>query len=167
MIALKNAHLLPIDVDRSGRRGRPLATGAKNGSSAHLGSIPEKALTIKRPWAWAIAAGIKGVENRCWRTRFRGLLAIHAGLGICAGRELLEQLGHVVPPYEEMPAKAFIAVVRVVDCVPVSEVKDDPLAFGPWCWMLEDVRVLSAPVPCGGMQSLWNVPRNLRRFLAA
>lgn len=128
--------------------------------------IVEKALTIKRPWAWAIAAGIKRVENRTWRTRFRGLIAIHAGLGICTGRELLEQLGHVVPAYEEMPAQAIIAVARLVDCVPVAEVKDDPLAFGPWCWLLEDVRAIE-PIPCGGRLSLWTVPRNLRRILAA
>ena len=37
------------------------------------------ALTIHQPWAWAIMAGIKRVENRTWRTSHRGPLVIHAG----------------------------------------------------------------------------------------
>lgn len=47
---------------------------------------PIKAITVKQPWAWAIArrattyAG-KDIENRTWPTPYWGLLAIHAGLG--------------------------------------------------------------------------------------
>ena len=41
-----------------------------------------KALTIKQPWASAIAFGDKRVENRSWPTAYRGLLAIHAGASI-------------------------------------------------------------------------------------
>lgn len=35
-------------------------------------------LSVQQPWAWAILAGRKPVENRTWLTRHRGLLAIHA-----------------------------------------------------------------------------------------
>lgn len=37
-----------------------------------------RALSVRQPWAWAIALGGKHVENRHWSTRHRGLLAIHA-----------------------------------------------------------------------------------------
>ena len=37
-----------------------------------------KALSVRQPWAWAIAAAGKDVENRTWRTDYRGLIAIHA-----------------------------------------------------------------------------------------
>lgn len=40
-----------------------------------------KALTVRQPWAWAIAAGVKTVENRTRGTLHRGPLAIHAGQG--------------------------------------------------------------------------------------
>ncbi|MCU1592441.1 MAG: 8, gp08 [Frankiales bacterium] len=40
-----------------------------------------KALTVRQPWAWAIATGAKTVENRTRGTAYRGPLAIHAGLG--------------------------------------------------------------------------------------
>jgi len=39
-----------------------------------------RAITVKQPWAWAIAHGGKTVENRSRGTRHRGLLLIHAGL---------------------------------------------------------------------------------------
>lgn len=48
------------------------------------------ALTVKQPWASAIMAGLKRVENRTWRTDYRGPLAIHAGSSIDpAGEEVL------------------------------------------------------------------------------
>lgn len=39
-----------------------------------------KALTIRQPWASLIAAGVKTIETRSWSTKYRGPLAIHAGL---------------------------------------------------------------------------------------
>ena len=41
-----------------------------------------RALTIRQPWAWAIAAGFKKVENRGWLPSYRGLVAIHSGLTV-------------------------------------------------------------------------------------
>lgn len=38
-----------------------------------------KALSIKQPWAWLIAHGMKDIENRNWTTSYRGLILIHAG----------------------------------------------------------------------------------------
>lgn len=38
-----------------------------------------KALSIRQPWAWLIVHGYKPVENRTWRTSYRGPLLIHAG----------------------------------------------------------------------------------------
>lgn len=37
-----------------------------------------RALTVRQPWAWAIAHGHKTIENRTWLTRDYGHLAIHA-----------------------------------------------------------------------------------------
>lgn len=38
-----------------------------------------KALSIKQPWAWLVSEGYKGVENRTWKTNYRGVFLIHAG----------------------------------------------------------------------------------------
>lgn len=37
-----------------------------------------KALSIKQPWASLIANGVKDIENRTWKTNFRGRIYIHA-----------------------------------------------------------------------------------------
>jgi len=39
-----------------------------------------KALTLWQPWASLIALGIKFIETRSWSTKYRGPLAIHAGM---------------------------------------------------------------------------------------
>lgn len=36
-------------------------------------------LSVRQPWAWLLCAGLKDVENRNWRTNYRGELFIHAG----------------------------------------------------------------------------------------
>lgn len=38
-----------------------------------------KVLSIRQPWAWLIVAGLKDIENRTWKTDYRGRLLIHAG----------------------------------------------------------------------------------------
>ena len=41
-----------------------------------------KALSIRQPWAWLIIHGGKDIENRCWPTKFRGRMLIHAAKGM-------------------------------------------------------------------------------------
>ena len=36
-------------------------------------------LTVRQPWAWLLTHGVKPVENRTWKTSYRGPLLIHAG----------------------------------------------------------------------------------------
>jgi len=38
----------------------------------------------------------------------------------------------------------------------------DPWFVGPFGWVLSDVVVLPAPVPCRGAQGLWEVPADVR-----
>lgn len=40
-----------------------------------------KVLTVKQPWALLLIAGLKDVENRNWKTEYRGPLYIHASKG--------------------------------------------------------------------------------------
>ena len=37
-----------------------------------------KTLSVKQPWAYLICSGIKDIENRTWKTKFRGRVLIHA-----------------------------------------------------------------------------------------
>ena len=37
-----------------------------------------RVIVIRQPWAWLIVNGFKDIENRSWRTRYRGPLLIQA-----------------------------------------------------------------------------------------
>lgn len=41
-----------------------------------------KALTLWQPWASLIALGHKKIETRCWKTKYRGELAIHSAANL-------------------------------------------------------------------------------------
>lgn len=73
-----------------------------------------KAITICQPWAWAIAAGHKIIENRPRQWHHRGPIAIHAGLSTKWMREgcaFLRAKGITLP--ERFEFGAVIAVARL------------------------------------------------------
>lgn len=130
-----------------------------------------KALTISQPFASLIASGEKWVENRSWETLYRGPLAIHAG----KGTQYLDK-----KQLAEYPHGCVVAAATLVACVRLQEMSDRPAgerirgsrrtvldliqhehAEGPFCWVLEDVRVLDEPVPYRGSQGLWDFPLTL------
>ncbi|MGJ1321480.1 ASCH domain-containing protein [Sphingobacterium faecium] len=88
-----------------------------------------KALSIKQPWASLIAYGIKDIENRTWKTKFRGRIYIHAS-GKPSFNNLTLGLSHDQIDYvflkTEFPLltkdifyykSAIIGEVDIVDCV--------------------------------------------------
>jgi hypothetical protein len=115
-----------------------------------------KAITIRQPWAWAVVFGIKRVENRTWATRYRGPRLIHAGKSRASlGREA--DLLPGLPPYDELPYRAIVGVVTLVDCVPVDQAPPAPFTEGPWCWILADARPFRRPIPHRGLIRLFEV----------
>lgn len=38
-----------------------------------------KAISIRQPWAWMIIHAGKDIENRTWKTNYRGEVFVHAG----------------------------------------------------------------------------------------
>jgi hypothetical protein len=44
-----------------------------------------KAISIKQPFAWLLVNGFKDLENRNWKTNFRGEILIHASKDIDVG----------------------------------------------------------------------------------
>jgi hypothetical protein len=145
------------------------AAAASAGADGPLnGSLPPlritRALTLHQPWAWAVAAGHKDVENRTWNTNHRGWLAIHAGrewgdaaaVAHCA--QLLGAAGVTLPPKTHLVRSAIVAVVFVEDCLP----PDTPLA-SPWAqprcyhWTLRGAVLLPTPVMCPGSREVWKL----------
>lgn len=88
-----------------------------------------------------IVQGFKPVENRTWKTKYRGELLIHA----CKGFDhdgyhwISETLPHIPIIGMQFPRGGIIGQARVVDCV---EEMDSPWFFGPVGIVLADPRPL-------------------------
>lgn len=143
-----------------------------------------RAITVKQPWAWAIAHGGKTIENRSRSVAYRGPLAIHAGKGWSAEGGQSSSVREAFAPYRpsSAPARtierahypgrfvagAVIAVAELVDahrgddcCLPWGHVRN-LAATEPhmpvYHLVLANVRPLAEPVECRGALGLWRLP---------
>lgn len=89
-------------------------------------AIPDRCLSVCEPWAWAIVAGFKPIENRSWATSFRGRIAIHASTStrhyteendsfLCSIEPVLNVLNSKAAVAETHEAFNFGAIVGTVD----------------------------------------------------
>lgn len=119
-----------------------------------------RCLTVRQPWAAAIAHHGKTVENRVWTTTYRGPLAIHAGRAFdrTALPRVAELSGIPAARVEAVAERgAIVAVAELVD-VDYCNGSCSPWAFtGCFHWHLADVRPLPAPVPARGRLGLWTL----------
>lgn len=137
-------------------------------------ATPTKALAIKQPWAEAIVRGWKDVENRNWRTRYRGPVLIHASKLIEPAEEIayfnLVNHRRIAPPAGSGPyyranlvddaterCGGIIGVADIVDCV---EQSDSPWFVGRYGFVLANARSIDL-IPCRGMQSLFSPPADV------
>lgn len=126
------------------------------------------AISIKQPWAWMIANGIKTVENRNWYTEHRGGLLIHAGKNRDdVERDLLialEDYGIAVPE-KELEYGKVIGLVDVVACTKEPKEKFDQFwhVEGNFAWVLRRPRLID-PFRYSGRLKLFEVPWNPRDY---
>ena len=125
-----------------------------------------RAITVKQPWAWAIVAGHKDVDNRSRRTNYRGPLLIHAGAELdAAGFEFLWEVGLYRSLPAELPQGGLIGIIDVVDC---RKAYDSEWAFaGSWHWILRRPREFKGVLPCRGHQGLFEPEVSARSIAGA
>lgn len=100
--------------------------------------LPRLALSVRQPWAYALAMGWKPVENRSWRVLtpqrlHRGAFCIHASKGMTRreyeeAAEFFDELGYTCPPPDELKRGGIVGQARIVDIV---KHHDSPWFFGP------------------------------------
>lgn len=127
-----------------------------------------KALTIKNPWAMLIAAGIKDIENRTWRTNFRGRIYIHCSqkpvkLGTTRSLYTDDQwyrIKNLAFIFGDKPNGCIIGEVDIVDCVQdhasIWAEKSLPGEKPIWNWVLAKPVLYDQPIEnIKGALSLW------------
>lgn len=80
-----------------------------------------KCLSIRQPWASLIIENIKDIENRTWKTKFRGTVLVHTCAWYSqtpAGILTTEQwLYSKDKEYDHRVYSAIIGTVDIIDCV--------------------------------------------------
>jgi len=104
--------------------------------------LPEFALSVRQPWAWAIVHSRKDIENRSWSAHiaalrtalaFRGPVCIHTSKGMTRDEyegalETFHNCGVIGwPKPDELLRGGIIGTVEIVDVVRKS---DSPWFFG-------------------------------------
>lgn len=127
-----------------------------------------KAISIRQPWAHAIVHLGKDIENRNWRTRYRGPVLIHASKGMTLDEyqsaslmimHIQERSGQRVnlPSRGALNCGGIIGAAEIVDCVEVSA---SPWFFGEHGLVLRNVTALPF-IPYSGQLGFFDVPEEI------
>ncbi len=143
-----------------------------------------KAITIKQPWASLIVEGIKDIENRTWKTNYRGRVLIHSSADKKFNTSLTEdQFKAIIPlickgvsiPLDEKEHgikkqygwkfshdySSIIGSVEIIDCV-----QNHPSIWaieGQWHWVLANPIKFEHPTPnIKGKLSFWEFDDKFR-----
>jgi len=130
-----------------------------------------KGLSLWQPWAGLVAAGLKPIETRWWKTSYRGKVLICSAKRI--DRELTEcqYRDELETDYSRIGASwksggFALCVADMIDCRPMlstdqtpSYVKYDPRRFS---WILKNI-IPVAPFPVIGRQRLFKVNETILR----
>jgi hypothetical protein len=143
-----------------------------------------KTLTVWQPWASLIAFGEKQFETRSWTTKYRGPLAIHAGMRFTMQQQTLcwqlpfasALIRHSVHTPADLPMGRVVCIADLIDVVPThgyrSQLSKQELIFGDYrdgryAWKLANVHVLCNALPATGRQGLWEWPFTMGPFAKA
>lgn len=132
--------------------------------------MKEKAITIKQPYAHLICEGIKDIENRTWKTYYRGRVYIHSSGS--QGRKFKIALteDQMMAAFGSIASKAIdgylsfgaiIGYVEIVDCV-----KNYPSIWSlpdHYHWVLRNPIIFDKPIlNVKGNLSFWNCSEYLK-----
>jgi hypothetical protein len=150
-----------------------------------------KAISLWQPWASAMAIGAKKIETRCWSTKYRGPLAIHAAKRynksemkrLLTSHWIWKNIFHVkgedVPTADEimcaLPFGKIIAIVDLDYCLATDSIWDAPAlnaydgrerglgdySFGRFAWITSNLRQFHKPIAWKGSQGFFNVPDDI------
>jgi hypothetical protein len=129
-----------------------------------------RALSLFQPWASLVVAGVKRIDARCWRTGYRGPVAIYAldkfpegaALKLCWYPTVRAALGGDV---RRMPLGAILGTVELVECIRTEDLTPTLLTRreqlwgnyspGKWAFVFRGAERFRTPVRAAGRTGLW------------
>ena len=122
-----------------------------------------KALSIRQPWASMIVYGFKPVENRSWRSHYRGPLLIHAGKKydhegenwIINNLDCSPEMLARIKQSQDLRG-GIIGSVNMVDCVSYHE---SPWYAGDCAFVFTDPKPMDFRA-CRGKLNFFDVPED-------
>lgn len=126
-----------------------------------------KALTIKQPWAHLICTGVKGVENRTWKSKYRGTILIHSSkfhdkrhrnMSSLFTSEQWAVMSSYMKEYMNCGIWLNSAIIGSVDLISVIDDSSSVWAEDNcWHWILSNPVLFKKPIEnVKGKLSLWN-----------
>lgn len=103
-----------------------------------------KAISIKQPWAWAIANGHKTIETRTWPTKYRGEILIVASKA--PDRIVMQRFKDIFGDeiLSQMEYGKAIATAKIVGCKLMTKADEKgamcDIYDRAWSWRLENVQ---------------------------
>ena len=160
----------PKELPRQMTRQTPAPPKLKPSKAIAPEGLPEftYAITLHRPWAYAVAHLDKDLENRNWPNFMKAneWLAVHAGKTYDKdGADWIEHTFDLqLPPPDEQPT-GIIAIAQFVGNITESA--------SPWrnsdryAWQFQDIRPLIDVVDCKGKQGLWKPEDRVKKEVYA
>lgn len=119
-----------------------------------------KALSIKQPWAWAIANGHKTIETRTWPTNYQGELLIVASKA--PDKAMLEIVRGIAGDkvISQIEYGKAIAIANLIGCRPMVRQDEDAAMCdiypGAHSWLLTNIRKIT-PFEVRGQLGIYEV----------
>lgn len=149
-------------------------------------AIPEIGLSLRQPWAWLVATGLKDVENRVWQTTRRGPFLVHASSGMtpreyyaAQGFVRLADPSIVLPHPDVLRRGGFVGRASITGVIPPCRRDVAKMTAGfAFCecgrkWHMGDsfgfelADVATVPfVPFRALQRWFRVPDDVRETIA-
>lgn len=133
-----------------------------------------RALSLHRPWSTLVLEAGKDVENRSWKTSYRGTFLVHGAKAWSSGAfDIAEMINWATERFDLSPMPSIesedhaTGIVGAVDLVDICETTAGVGGYcgcGPWAmsgnyhWRLANPRPFAVAIPCPGRQQLWTPP---------
>ena len=126
-----------------------------------------KVLSVRQPWATAILHMGKDVENRVWKTQYRGELYIHASLYKPKPKDF-EALAQILGTSAQKARNKFYLCGSsdyygyIIGKVYLDNIINDSQSIWgvstQYHWLISSPEVLDNPIPAKGKLGIWSFP---------